>query len=168
MGGSVEPLRRNRWEGTAERDHSTPKAAAVKANYCGEGVNAASDGAFAKITSFDEDTCYRKTIAAVFNEGHYKDGDVGVVGVFPEGEEILTGNTLDKATTSSLFMSEACRRCHGRGVQSDNLIYVRHLQCLFHMSVGPCQSQLSSRLLHLAGRHHDDPNSSAIDVRHAG
>jgi hypothetical protein len=43
------PLRRNRWEGTAERDHSTPKAAGVNANYCGEGVNAASDGAFAKI-----------------------------------------------------------------------------------------------------------------------
>lgn len=32
------------------------------------------------------------------------------------GREILTGNTLDKATTSSLFTSEACRRCHGRGV----------------------------------------------------
>jgi predicted transcriptional regulator len=36
---------------------STPKAAAVKANYGGEGVNAASDGAFAKITA-DESYVY--------------------------------------------------------------------------------------------------------------
>jgi hypothetical protein len=37
----------DRFEDTAERYHSTPKAGGVKANYCGEGVNAVSDGAFA-------------------------------------------------------------------------------------------------------------------------
>src|SRR5438477_11739989 len=68
--GSVEPLRRESWEGTAERDHSTPKATGVKANYCGEVANAASDGAFAQITSSMRIPASRKTIAAVFNEGH--------------------------------------------------------------------------------------------------
>jgi hypothetical protein len=63
-------LRRNRWEGTAERDHSTPKAASVKANYCGKRVNAASDGAFAKINKCDQDTCQQKDNRGGFNEGH--------------------------------------------------------------------------------------------------
>src|ERR1700730_10256105 len=62
---SVEPLRRKRQEGAAERDHSTPKAADVKANYCGECVNTVSDGAFAKITSSMMIPAGRKTIAAV-------------------------------------------------------------------------------------------------------
>jgi len=54
------------------------------------------------------------SVERVLRLGLLEDGGCRV-GVFPESEEILTGNTLDKATTS-LSMSEACRRCHGRGV----------------------------------------------------
>ena len=48
------------------------------------------------------------------------------------------------------------------------MIHARHLQHLFHVPAGACDAQRSARVLHLAGRHHDDPNSGAINMRHAG
>ena len=71
--------------------------------YCGEGVNAASDGAFAKITSSMRKAASRKTIAAVSMKVNkdqtpagylsfsysasacFKTGMSGSGGVFPEG-----------------------------------------------------------------------------------
>ena len=54
------------------------------------------------------------------------------------------------------------------GVQLDDFIYIRHLQNLSHMPFGAGYTQLPTRLLQLPGRHHDDSNSSAVDVSHAG
>ncbi len=42
------------------------------------------------------------------------------------------------------------------------------LQYLFDVFVGTCQPQFSSRFLHLASRHNDDPHAGAIDVGHTG
>jgi hypothetical protein len=47
-------------------------------------------------------------------------------------------------------------------------MYVRHLQHLLHMAGSACKSQLSSYLFQLTGRHHDDPDTSAVNISHTG
>ena len=47
-------------------------------------------------------------------------------------------------------------------------MYVRHLQHLLHVASSACEPQLPSYLFQLAGRHHDDSNSSAVNIGDAG
>jgi hypothetical protein len=78
----------------------------------------------------------------------------------------LSGQWAVVASHSSVREAEGCL-VH-RGVPGDEFVDADELQYLFYMFVDPGQSQLSTSLLHLPGGGHDDPNASAVDMRHAG